>query len=258
MPKMSGSDRRQRGQPKVGGPEAATEDDQAGPQNAESHNDPLFFYMPNKEYGEFCQWFPSTFVVSKRQIAELIDRPLHDENDPDPNPNDLIPFKCAEQFMMHCKAARFKDRPQQALILATDSPKQQKALGKLTVGFGEDDWSKVKFQVVEAGNMAKFSQNRHMRGRFLSTGNRMLCEASSRDRVWGIGYTAKHAMQFRQHWGDNLLGKGLMSTREKLRETHGTEHRRDGLGLESSEGAMRHVTASYIRKTLMHEELETR
>lgn len=212
------------GQPKAGRSETAKEDDHAGCQSTESQDDPLFFYMPDQEHGEFCQWFPSTFVVSKSHIAELIDRPLHDENDPDPHPEALIPFKCAEQFMMFCKAARFKDRPRQALILATDSPKQQKALGKLTVGFDEDDWSEVKLKVVEAGNMAKFSQNRHMRGRLLSTGNRLLCEASSKDRVWGIGYTAKHAMQFRQHWGENLLGKALMSTREKLRETYGTEH----------------------------------
>lgn len=226
MPKISSSNKRQHDEPKAGGSDNAVEDDTG------SQDDPLFFYMPNKEYGEFCQWFPSTFVVSKRQIAELVDRPLHDEGNPDPNPNELIPFKCAEQFMMYCKAARFKDRPRQAVILATNSPKQQKALGKLTVGFDEDDWSQVKFNVVEAGNMAKFSQNRHMRGRLLSTGNRLLCEASSKARVWGIGYTGKHAMQFRQHWGENLLGKALMSTREKLRETYDTEHSRDQLEFE--------------------------
>lgn len=141
-----------------------------------------------------------------------------------PTDDDLgttITFGCAEQFMMYCKAEYFNDGARQTQILMTDSPKRQKALGKLTVGFNEADWGEVKFQVVEAGNMAKFGQNRHMRGRLLSTGDRLLCEASSKDRVWGIGYTAKHAMQFRQHWGQNLLGKALMSVREKLRDCHG-------------------------------------
>lgn len=64
--------------------------------------------------------------------------------------------------------------------------------------------------------MAKFGQNRHIRGRLLATGGRLLCEAASRDRVWGIGYTAKHAMNFRQHWGENLLGKALMNVRRRL------------------------------------------
>lgn len=204
------------------------DDEHRDSQIIEAEDNPLFFYMPNKEHGEFCQWFPSTFVVSKRQISELVDRALDDETDPDPNPNGFIPFKCAEQFMMYCKAARFRDRARQRLVLATDSPKEQKALGKLTVGFNEEDWSQVKYQVVEAGNMAKFSQNRHMRGKLLSTGGRLLCEASSKDRVWGIGYTGKHAMQFRQHWGENLLGKALMSTRQKLRELHENEQHRMG------------------------------
>lgn len=179
----------------------------------EPETGPLFFYMPREKYGEFCQWFPSRFTVSKYKISELVGHNV-DEDDPDCELN----FGCAEQFMMYCKAARFHDTARQACILATDNPKEQKRLGKETVGFTNEGWDPVKSEVVEAGNIAKFGQNAHLRNVLLGTGDRLLCEAASRDRVWGIGYTQKHAMQHQQHWGENRLGKALMAAREYLRK----------------------------------------
>ena len=183
-----------------------------GPQE-ESESGPLFFYMPNEKYGEFCQWFPSVFAMDKSKISELVGYTI-DENDPE----GMITFGCAEQFMMYCKAARFRDIDRQARVLATDSPKEQKRLGKETVGFTSESWDQVKSEVVEAGNIAKFGQNAHLKNVLLGTGDRLLCEASSRDRVWGIGYKEKHAMQYERHWGENRLGKALMAVREYLRK----------------------------------------
>ncbi|KAH7318369.1 hypothetical protein B0I35DRAFT_512001 [Stachybotrys elegans] len=182
---------------------------------------PLFFYMPDQQNGEFCQWFPCAFTVSTTDISALVGHAVE--------PVDrIITFSCTEQFMMYCKAARFHDTERQALILATESPKEQKRLGKLTVGFTDEGWDPVKSQVVEAGNMAKFGQNIHLKRKLLATGDQLLCEAASKDRVWGIGYTAKHAMHHRQHWGENRLGKALMAVRERLRleDRHTTERYR--------------------------------
>jgi len=72
--------------------------------------------------------------------------------------------------------------------------------------------------VVVAGSTAKYEQNPKLKGKLLATGERLLVEAASRDRVWGIGYTEKHAMKFREHWGENRLGKALMEARGYLRE----------------------------------------
>lgn len=69
-----------------------------------------------------------------------------------------------------------------------------------------------------AGTIAKFGQNPKLKGKLLATGDQLLVEAASRDRVWGIGYTAKHAMSYQQHWGENRLGKALMEAREHLRQ----------------------------------------
>lgn len=187
---------------------------------SEEQNDPLFFYMPDAQWGEFCQWYRSSFTVSKEEISKLVGH-IVDEQDPE----GLITFNCAEQFMMYCKAARFRDTDRQARVLAADSPKEQKRLGKETVGFTAESWDQVKSAVVEAGNIAKFGQNPHLGRKLLDTGNRLLCEAASRDRVWGIGYTAKHAMTQQKHWGENRLGKALMATRDHLREQEARQQR---------------------------------
>ncbi|RDW65602.1 hypothetical protein BP5796_10294 [Coleophoma crateriformis] len=176
-------------------------------------NEPLFFYMPDATHGEFCQWFSSTFTMSKAQMSSLIGHTI-DGTDAE----ESITFTCAEQFMMYCKAGRFHDHETQRRILATTSPKEQKRLGKLTAGFTDASWDEVKSVVVVAGTIAKFGQNPKLKGKLLATGDRLLVEAASRDRIWGIGYTAKHAMSYRQHWGENRLGKALMEAREHLRQ----------------------------------------
>jgi ribA/ribD-fused uncharacterized protein len=102
--------------------------------------------------------------------------------------------------------------------MATKSPKEQKALGKSIRGFSHEEWDKIKSDVVTAGNIAKFGQNKHLKNIILGTGDRLLVEAASKDRVWGIGYTEKHAMRFRKHWGENQLGLALMKAREHLRK----------------------------------------
>lgn len=183
-----------------------------------STDEPLLFYMPDAKYGEFCQWRPSQFTVTKEEIAKTVGREAEyrqvgaDEENPS-----AITFNCAEQFMMYCKAARYGDHERQVRIMATGSPKEQKRLGKMTVGFTDESWDKVKSEVVVAGNLAKFRQNVHLRRKLLATGDRMLCEAASKDRVWGIGYNAKTAMTQRKHWGENRLGKCLMIVRDQLR-----------------------------------------
>ncbi|CAM1504466.1 Fc.00g020570.m01.CDS01 [Cosmosporella sp. VM-42] len=153
---------------------------QGKPQEEEAG--PLLFYMPNAKYGEFCRWYPSNFSVRKRRISELVSH-ITDE----PDLEGEIWFCCAEQFMMYCKAARSYDTDGQAHVLATDSLKKEKRLGKLTVGFGVESWDEVKSKVVEWGSIAKFGQNVHLKWKLPATGDRLLCEAASRHRVWGLG-----------------------------------------------------------------------
>ncbi|KAK1445519.1 hypothetical protein CCUS01_12473 [Colletotrichum cuscutae] len=98
------------------------------PESNQADN-PLFFYMPDAEWGEFCQWHEPSFTISKAEISDLVGYTV-DETDP----NGAIAFNCAEQFMMCCKAARFHDIPSQDQVLA----------------------DQIKSAVVETGNKAKF------------------------------------------------------------------------------------------------------
>ncbi|KAK5657417.1 hypothetical protein OQA88_2989 [Cercophora sp. LCS_1] len=181
----------------------------------------IFFYMPDAERGELCQWYPSTFSVSKSTIASLVsysdDEPTT-STDPQPADDELITFTCAEQFMMYCKAARFHDIAAQRKIMATTDPKAQKSIGKTITGFYDASWDEVKSDVVVAGNMAKFGQNSKLKAKLLNTGEKMLVEAASKDRVWGIGFNANQALHHRDQWGENRLGKALMLVRGRLRE----------------------------------------
>ncbi|KAM7214445.1 hypothetical protein V8F06_010202 [Rhypophila decipiens] len=248
---------------------------------------PLFFYMPNEKYGQFCQWFPSAFFITKGEIASLLgvtssslypfsdpwqpNNPLNidstageedhqstedqdkteDVESSSPGADDEetpLFFKCAEKFMMYCKATRFGDIPTQRKILLCDSPKEHKSLGKATAGFTGASWDQVKFDVVVAGNMAKFGQNKAMREVLMGTlcrprspekgakkesgswkginaydgrvwRGRELIEAASRDHIWGIGFTAANALKVeKEKWGQNLLGKALMEVRKRLVE----------------------------------------
>ena len=78
---------------------------------------------------------------------------------------------------------------------------------------------KVCYDVVKAGNRAKFAQNKALRDALLATGDAILAEAAPNDKKWGIGMTAVVAEKTPQaDWnGKNLLGKVLMELREEFR-----------------------------------------
>ncbi|KAF2496005.1 DUF1768-domain-containing protein [Lophium mytilinum] len=214
----------------------------------ESPNSTLFFYMPDeKPYGLFCQWHPSPFTVSTSALVWLLTEGPQPPSFSDTTtmingePADplvaasrelpilatsKINFNCAEQFMMFAKALYFSDFRTAVRIMDSKSPKEQQALGAAVAGFSSERWGHVKAghermvkeRVVEQGNYCKFTQNRAFREVLLGTGERELAEAGSKDRTWGIGYTAKNAERYRSYWGQNLLGKCLMRARGWIRE----------------------------------------
>lgn len=66
-----------------------------------------------------------------------------------------------------------------------------------------------------------------LKRKLLATGERELVEASRFDRVWGVGFTVEELRRTqkgerrgaeREKWGQNLLGKALMSARKRIRE----------------------------------------
>ncbi|KAH7319897.1 hypothetical protein B0I35DRAFT_430090 [Stachybotrys elegans] len=181
---------------------------------------PLFFFGTKSAYGAFSQWHVSDFTVSKAEICAVLKQPLEalfpgKQDEP-------ITFKTAEQFMMYCKATVFHDPETAEEIMHTVDPRSQKALGRSVANFTEGGWDEVKFEVVELASRAKFGQNAQLKALILGTGDRELVEAAPRDRIWGIGFGEKTArlMRSRKEWGQNLLGKALMSARDHLRANY--------------------------------------
>ena len=150
--------------------------------------------------GPFCQWKHSPMTLGNNT------------------------FNCAEQFMMYYKAICFKDTIIAEKILASNNPRDQKALGRDVKNYRDSDWNKVRQDVVWIGNYLKFTQNEELKKRLLDTEDKLLVEASPYDRIWGIGYEAHEAMANVNNWGQNLLGKTITNVRDFIVSGASTEN----------------------------------
>lgn len=131
---------------------------------------------------------------------------------------DGVEFPSAEHYMMWRKAHLFGDTSTAARLLSVAHPNEAKTLGRQIGGFDEPTWERERFDIVVAGNVAKFGQDPALRAFLLGTGGRVLVEASPLDRVWGIGMAANDASADEPvRWrGRNLLGFALMRARWTL------------------------------------------
>ena len=84
--------------------------------------------------------------------------------------------------------------------------------------FNQEKWNKNRENIARKGNFYKFSQNAKLREFLLSTGDKILVEASPRDRIWGIGMGKSNpdALDPAKWRGRNLLGFSIMSVRKKI------------------------------------------
>lgn len=144
----------------------------------------------------FSQWFDCRFAV------------------------DGVEYHTTEQYMMAQKALLFGDGDIYEEIMAADTPKKYKALGRKVRNFDSAVWDAHKYEIVLRGNLAKFSQNEPLKAFLLGTGDRVLAEASPYDGIWGIclGMDDPKAQDPDRWNGENLLGFALMETRDLLRE----------------------------------------
>ena len=160
----------------------------------------LFFWghtpEPDGRISETClsQWWPCRFTI------------------------DGTEYSCAEQFMMAEKARMFRDEEMLAKIMEASHPKEMKAYGRAVRNFDKDRWDSSCYEIVTRGNEAKFSQNPKLWAYLMKTRNRILVEASPRDRIWGIGMgksnpDAQNPLKWR---GRNLLGFALTEVRDQL------------------------------------------
>lgn len=157
--------------------------------------------------GWASQWYPASFTA---QVTISGVQETHE-------------FPTAEHWMMLHKAILFSDFGIAREILGVTSTGKKamssvKALGRMVQNFDEAVWNARREQIVLEGNLFKFRQNEELKEKLLETGEKMFVEASPRDRIWGIGFGEKHALERMDSWGSNLLGKALVEVRKQLRE----------------------------------------
>jgi ribA/ribD-fused uncharacterized protein len=127
-------------------------------------------------------------------------------------------YATAEHYMMAEKARLFGDEEVRTQILSSTNPGAAKKLGREVRNFEDARWVAARFEIVVRGNEAKFGQDPALKAFLLGTGDRVLVEASPRDRIWGIGLSADDSRaEDPAHWqGLNLLGFALMEVRQRL------------------------------------------
>lgn len=129
-----------------------------------------------------------------------------------------VTYSCTEQYMMAEKARLFGDEEMLEKILEARHPKEMKAYGRAVKSFEQQLWEQQRYDIVKRGNVAKFTQNQDLGQVLMNTKQRILVEASPRDRIWGIGMgksnpDAENPMKWR---GQNLLGFALTEVRDQL------------------------------------------
>ena len=112
----------------------------------------------------------------------------------------------------------FEDEEVANAIMRTNSPKEQKALGRKVRGFDKDKWEEVCKEYVYEANYAKFTQNPHMLEELKTYGDREIVESSPEDSIWGIGMHETHPdILDKSKWqGKNWLGQAIMRVRDEL------------------------------------------
>jgi ribA/ribD-fused uncharacterized protein len=128
-------------------------------------------------------------------------------------------YRSTEHWMMAEKARLFNDTAILEQIVVAKSPAEAKKLGREIAGFVPEKWEESKYEIVKTGNLHKFGQHRDLAKFLLSTGDRVLVEASPVDTIWGIGLAADapDAANPARWQGPNLLGFALMEVRDQLR-----------------------------------------
>lgn len=136
---------------------------------------------------------------------------------------DGVTYRSAERFMMAGKARLFGAADAERAAITAAHPAGAKKAARPVRDFDEATWVGHRLDVVVRANVAKFGQHDDLCSYLLGTGDRVLVEASPRDRSWGIGMGARdeHAEDPSCWRGENLRGFPLMAARAQLRQGRG-------------------------------------
>lgn len=130
-------------------------------------------------------------------------------------------FFCTEQAFMWHKAMLFSDSiMSNAILNEKDDPLECKHCGRWVQGYDDETWNKVRYDVMLAVNIAKFTQCKDLND-FIKQpkfDGKTFVEASPSDCIWGIGIAiGVETIDKESTWkGQNLLGTCITEVRNKI------------------------------------------
>ena len=132
---------------------------------------------------------------------------------------DGVEYKSAEHAFEAIKAKTFGDDESFEKILKAKSAQSAKSFGNKVKDFKEDTWAEKQDEVMKSVVRAKFTQNLELRKKLLDTEDKLLANADSRDKYWGIGTSANTSIaKDPKKWkGENKLGKMLEELRTQMK-----------------------------------------
>jgi len=147
--------------------------------------DRIQFYGPHEPYGFLSNWFASSIFL-KGKIWPSVEH--------------------------YYQAQKMNGTEYEELCRRLRSPREAYEMSRRPDIPIRSDWDQVKDDVMYEAVFAKFIQNPDLGEQLMATVDSDLIEASPIDNYWGIG---------RDGNGKNMLGKILMSVREKLISKNG-------------------------------------
>ena len=155
----------------------------------------LFFFSKEPENKELSNFYETNFKI------------------------DGVEYKSAEHAFEAIKAKTFGDDETFEKILKAKSAQSAKSFGNKVKEFKEETWAEKQDEVMKSVVRAKFTQNLELRKKLLETEDKLLANADSRDKYWGIGTSANTTIaKDPKKWkGENKLGKMLEELRTQMK-----------------------------------------
>jgi len=132
---------------------------------------------------------------------------------------DVLKCEFSEKAIMAIKAALMGDRPTFDRITEAKDPATCKKLGRAVTNFNAQLWEQHLEETAYEAVRQKFAADCRLEAVLLGTGDAILAEATTNDKIWGIGLNVGDPrVKDPSKWnGRNALGKALMRTRDFLR-----------------------------------------
>jgi ribA/ribD-fused uncharacterized protein len=127
------------------------------------------------------------------------------------------------RYIWYHMALIFNDSDMAEVILGALYASQVKDVARKVQGFDQEVWNQHQERIALRGNYLKFTRSKMAGGTryqkaLLDTENRELSFTCGYDALLGIGMKWRQTIKRpREQWGQNLLGKALMSVRERIR-----------------------------------------